>query len=84
MHSPVLLSLTPDRWRFRVFSAALPRIVAFRKAANAAKNDHVADANSFRLEKMPGVRERIEYLTHGVVRCRSPRVGVGPDCIGPV
>jgi hypothetical protein len=46
--------------RFR--AAALPRIVAFRKAGNTAKNDHVADANSFRLERKPGVRERIEYL----------------------
>jgi len=47
--------------RFR--AAALSRIVAFRKAGNTAKNDHVADANSFRLERKPGVRERIEYLT---------------------
>jgi Terminase small subunit len=47
--------------RFR--AAALPRIVAFRKAGNTAKNDHVADANSFRLERKPEVRERIEYLT---------------------
>jgi hypothetical protein len=46
--------------RFR--AAALPRIVAFRKAGNTAKTDHVADANSFRLERKPGVRERIEYL----------------------
>src|SRR5215471_16031332 len=47
--------------RFR--AQALPRIVAFRKAGNTAKNDHVADANSFRLERKPGVRERIECLT---------------------
>ena len=47
--------------RFR--AQALPRIVAFRKAGNTAKNDHIADANSFRLEKKPGVRARIEYLT---------------------
>jgi hypothetical protein len=46
----------------RLRAAALPRIVAFRKAGNTAKNDHVADANSFRLDKKPGVRERIEYL----------------------
>jgi hypothetical protein len=46
--------------RFR--AAALPRIVAFRKAGNKAKNDNVADANSFRLERKPGVRERIEFL----------------------
>jgi hypothetical protein len=47
----------------RLRAAALPRIVAFRKAGNAAKTDHVADANSFRLERKPGVCERIEYLT---------------------
>ena len=47
--------------RFR--AQALPRIVAFRKAGNTAKNDHVADANSCRLERKPGVRERIEYLS---------------------
>jgi hypothetical protein len=47
--------------RFR--AAALPRIVAFRKAGNTARNDHVADANSFRLERKPGVRERIEFLS---------------------
>jgi len=32
------------------------------KAGNTAKSDHAADANSFRLERKPGVRERIEYL----------------------
>jgi Terminase small subunit len=37
-------------------------LLAFRKAGCVAKNDHVADTNSFRLEKKPGVRERIEYL----------------------
>jgi hypothetical protein len=46
----------------RLRAAALPRIVAFRKAGNTAKTDHVADANSFRLERKPGVRGRIEYL----------------------
>jgi hypothetical protein len=46
----------------RLRAAALPRIVAFREAGNTAKNDHVADANSCRLEKKPGVRERIDYL----------------------
>jgi hypothetical protein len=47
--------------RFR--AQALPRNVAFRKAGNVAKNDNVVDANASRLEKKPGVRERIEYLT---------------------
>jgi hypothetical protein len=46
----------------RLRANALPRIVAFRKAGNTAKNDHVADANSARLEKKPGVRERISIL----------------------
>jgi hypothetical protein len=45
--------------------------VAFRKAGNTAKNDHVADANSFRLERKPGVRERIEYL----MRQAQERIG---------
>ena len=44
-------------------AAALPRLVAFRKAGCIAKNDNIADRNSSRLEKKPGVSERIEYLT---------------------
>src|SRR5215472_190729 len=47
--------------RFRAM--ALPRIVAYRKAGNTAKNDHVADVNANRLEGRPEVRQRIEYLT---------------------
>src|SRR5215469_7787340 len=47
----------------RLRATALPWIAAFRKGGNTAKNDHVADANSFRLERKPGVRERIGYLT---------------------
>jgi hypothetical protein len=59
--SKPLQNNTHERYaRFR--AAALPRIVAFRKAGNTAKNDRNADANSFRLEKKPGVRERIDYL----------------------
>jgi hypothetical protein len=50
----------------RLRAAAQPRIVAFRKAGYIAKNDHVADANSARLERKRGVRERIGYLTHQV------------------
>jgi hypothetical protein len=46
--------------RFR--AVELPRIVAYRKAGNTARNDNVAEANSYRLEKKPGVRERIDYL----------------------
>jgi hypothetical protein len=50
----------------RLRAAAQPRLIAFRKAGYIAKNDHVADANSFRLERKRGVRERIEYLTRQV------------------
>src|SRR5215469_11267071 len=46
--------------RFR--AQALPRIVAFRKAGCIAKNDNIADRNACRLERKPGVRERIDYL----------------------
>jgi U3 small nucleolar RNA-associated protein 14 len=46
----------------RLRAQALPRNVAFRKAGNVAKNDNVIDANACRLEKKPGVRERIDYL----------------------
>src|SRR6516225_5416643 len=46
----------------RLRAQALPRLVAFRKAGCIAKNDLIADKNSSRLEKKPGVRERIEYL----------------------
>jgi hypothetical protein len=47
----------------RIRANAVPRLTAYRKAGNVAKNDNVANANSFRLEKKPGVRERIEFLT---------------------
>src|SRR5215472_1821076 len=47
--------------RFRAL--ALPRIVAFREAGNTAKNDRVADRNSFRLDRKPGVSARIEFLS---------------------
>jgi hypothetical protein len=43
-------------------AAAQPRIVAFRKAGCIAKNDNIAARNASRLEKKPGVRERIDYL----------------------
>jgi hypothetical protein len=64
--SKPLRNNTHERYaRFR--AQALPRMVAFRKAGNTAKTDHVADANSFRLERRPGVRERIEYLARQAV-----------------
>jgi hypothetical protein len=46
----------------RLRAQALPRHVAFREAGCIAKNDNVVGANASRLEKKPGVRERIEYL----------------------
>jgi hypothetical protein len=63
--SKPLKNNTHERYaRFR--AQALPRMVAFRKAGNVAKNDCNAEANSFRLDKKPRVRERIEYLTRQV------------------
>jgi hypothetical protein len=53
----------PSAYLAKFRAQALPRIVAFRKAGCVARNDHVADTNSFRLERKPGVRERIEYLS---------------------
>jgi hypothetical protein len=47
--------------RFR--AQALPQLVAFRKAGTTAKSDHVAEIVACRVEKKPGVRERIDYLT---------------------
>jgi hypothetical protein len=64
---------TPISWELIAFSESklgvcqvdelYCRSVAFRKAGNVAKNDNVVYANASRLEKKPGVRERIEYLT---------------------
>jgi hypothetical protein len=47
----------------RLRAQALPGIAAFREAGNTAKNDRVADRNSHRLDRKPGVSERILYLT---------------------
>ena len=46
----------------RIRANAVPRLMAYRKAGNVAKNDNVANANSHRLERKPGVRERIDHL----------------------
>src|SRR5262249_54807498 len=59
--SKPLKNNTHERYA-KLRAQALPRIVAFRKAGCVARNDHIADTNSFRLEKKRGVRERIEYL----------------------
>jgi hypothetical protein len=47
----------------RYRAQALPRIVAFRKLGNHAANDKIAHNNASRLEKRPGVKDRINYLT---------------------
>ena len=46
--------------RFR--AAAQPRLIAFRKAGYIAKNDHVADANSFRLEPISKLLAAVDAL----------------------
>ena len=48
----------------RLRALAQPRIPAFREAGWHSKKDDVAYANACRLERRPGVRERIEYLSH--------------------
>jgi hypothetical protein len=47
----------------RYRAAALPRMEAFRKIGNEAALDKTAHNNATRLEKRPGVKERIAYLT---------------------
>jgi hypothetical protein len=48
----------------RLRASAQPRIAAYREAGWHSKKDDVAYANACRLERRPGVRERIEYLAH--------------------
>jgi hypothetical protein len=48
----------------RLRASAQPRISAYREAGWHSKKDDVAYANACRLERRPGVRERIEYLSH--------------------
>src|SRR5215469_3010699 len=57
--------LKHSKWeRYARYRAqALPRIVAFRKLGNYAANDKIAHNNASRLEKRPGVKDRINYLT---------------------
>src|SRR5262249_39667855 len=47
----------------RYRAQALSRIEAFRKIGNEAALDKTAHNNATRLEKRPGIRERINYLT---------------------
>src|SRR5262249_9243947 len=62
--SPGSKPLKHSKWeRYARYRAqALPRIVAFRKLGNYAATDKVAHNNASRLEKKPGVRDRIAYL----------------------
>jgi hypothetical protein len=48
----------------RLRASAQPRIQAYREAGWHSKKDDVAYANACRLERRPGVGERIEYLSH--------------------
>ena len=63
--SPGSKPLKHSKWeRYARYRAqALPRIVAFRKLGNYAANDKIAHNNASRLEKRPGVKDRINYLT---------------------
>ena len=47
----------------RYRAQALSRIEAFRKIGNEAALDKTAHNNATRLEKRPGIRDRINYLT---------------------
>src|SRR5271169_4347015 len=48
----------------RLRASLQPRVQAYREAGWLSKQDDVAYANACRLERRPGVRERIEYLSH--------------------
>jgi Terminase small subunit len=48
----------------RLRASAQPRIQAYLEAGWHSKKDDVAYANACRLERRPGVKERIEYLSH--------------------
>jgi len=63
--SPGSKPLKHSKWeRYARYRAqALPRIVAFRKLGNYAASDKIAHNNASRLEKRPGVKDRINYLT---------------------
>ena len=50
----------------RYRAQALSRIEAFRKIGNEAALDKTAHNNATRLEKRPGIRDRISYLTRQV------------------
>jgi hypothetical protein len=48
----------------RLRASALPRVQAYREAGWETSDDDDAYSNACRLERRPGVRERIEFLSH--------------------
>jgi terminase small subunit-like protein len=48
----------------RLRASAQPRISAYREAGWETSDDDAAYSNACRLERRPGVRERIEHLSH--------------------
>ena len=48
----------------RLRASAQPRMAAYREAGWEASDDNDAYSNACRLERRPGVRERIEYLSY--------------------
>ena len=48
----------------RLRASAQPRIAAYREAGWETSDDENAYSNACRLERRPGVRERIEFLLH--------------------
>ena len=48
----------------RLLESIQPRIAAYREAGWETSDDENAYSNACRLERRPGVRERIEYLSY--------------------
>ena len=48
----------------RLRASAQPRIAAYREAGWETGDDNDANSNACRLERRPGVKDRIEYLSH--------------------
>src|SRR5215472_17490514 len=48
----------------RLRASLQPRAQAYREAGWETSDDYAAYSNACRLERRPGVRERIEYLSH--------------------
>src|SRR5690242_10657003 len=61
--SPALKNAKYEKY-CRLRASAQPRIAAYREAGWETSDDDDAYSNACRLERRPGVRERIEYLSH--------------------